>query len=258
MEIKDTVEYESLPYQDGTAAVGPTVDKERNLWIALGIAAGVLAIVLVASLLVGAASALSGDDQADKIATEETATVETESTSSDSDSGVIVYNEGSKNVVAISNKSVEAYGLSEQEVYEALSAYYQQAASFDRQVASCASNFNDNYAVSCWNVRNGKAQVAYALRNTIASADSSLEGLSIDFWSSNYEAWQQLCEAYDCLYMRINVICKAWDISLSYSEPGNHVDEIIAPIVAQRGANGNDQYYTRFKQLFPTIKIVEP
>ena len=64
-----------------------------------------------------------------------------------------------------------------------------------------------------------------------------------------------IIELYVCLWYRINVINVAWDISLQYDDPSAHEDEILAPIIADRGYNGDNIFYTRYKELRPTIHL---
>ncbi len=145
----------------------------------------------------------------------------------------------------------------EAEFYDKLTEFYNKAGELDTSVRQCAEDFNNYYAVEDKAVRNSKSGVASSLKSRIDSLRKDLKALEIPFMSKNADAHGQLCELYDCLYNRINVIDEAWKTSLLYEKPKDHESEILKPIRDQQ-ENGNDKYYTRFNELYPTINLVKP
>ena len=63
---------------------------------------------------------------------------------------------------------------------------------------------------------------------------------------------------YDDLDHRIDAICDAWEISLKYSKPEDHKDEIVAPLARDNepGTSSN-KYRLDFEDRYPGAKPVE-
>ena len=93
-----------------------------------------------------------------------------------------------------------------------------------------------------------------SLSNSINYALKNLSVPSTSRYASSYSA--MLTCYYDCT-QRIGAISESWDISLQYSDPTGHEDEICAPLSRDRSGD-NNKYYTEFKQTYPSAKPQSP
>ncbi len=76
--------------------------------------------------------------------------------------------------------------------------------------------------------------------------------------SKNYSSWKDIVALYDDLDHRIDAICDAWEISLKYTKPANHKNEIVAPLSRDNVAGTNDnKYRLDFEERYPGAKPVE-
>ncbi len=128
------------------------------------------------------------------------------------------------------------------------------ASSYDNQIGRAAQNFNENYLKDT-PTRKNHAESAEVLERDIKTVYANVSSLGIPESSPCHQAWQDLIELYHALDQRIEAITAAWDIDLSYSSPAAHEAEILEPLNRARDETGNNRYYTRFKELFPTITI---
>ena len=149
------------------------------------------------------------------------------------------------------------HATSEQKAYEELSDYYRLAGEYDGRIAACADEFNNNYTKEDKGLRSAKAATAASLKQSVKSSWDALERMELPFMSQYTEAREQLCELYECLWHRIEVIDRAWQISLKYDKPADHQEEIIAPLKADQ-SGGQNKYYLRFRDLYPKIDIEKP
>lgn len=147
--------------------------------------------------------------------------------------------------------------LSETETYNMLSELYALAGEYDAGVRTCADDFNNNYLKEDKGARSSKASQVTSLKAKIKSSWDEAKEMELPFMSKNTDAHRDICELYECLYRRIDVIDQAWKIDLTYEKPKDHQDEIVAPLRAQQ-VNGADKYFTRFKELYPNVSLVKP
>ena len=147
--------------------------------------------------------------------------------------------------------------LSEKEFYQLLTDYYELAGDYDASVRDAATQFNENFLKEDMSVRKAKASSLKTLKSKIRSSRDELNDIEPPFMSKNTQAYKDICELYECLYRRADVMDQAWTIDLQYDKPKEHEEEIVAPLRAQQ-VNGNDKYYTRFKELYPNVNIVKP
>jgi len=173
----------------------------------------------------------------------------TESTSG----GVRTNGNSSPNVVGPGNGKA----VSEAEFYEALAGYYKDAADYDKSVASCANDFNNNYQKEDESIRKSKAAAAKSLKQRIKSSWDAVKNLKMPFMSKNVDAFNDIVELYECLWHRIDCIDQAWQICLKYDKPAKHKDEILVPIMSDQ-VNGENKYYTRFNELYSQVKLIKP
>lgn len=152
----------------------------------------------------------------------------------------------------------DAATISEQNVYDQLSSYYSRLSDLDQQVRDCATAFNTYYLKDDRSSRQSASDAAEALENQIGGLKDEVEDLDVPIDSQNYGSWKDIITLYDDLENRIDVICDAWEISLEYSSPANHKDEIVAPLARDNVAGTNDnKYRLDFEDRYPGAAPVE-
>ncbi len=152
----------------------------------------------------------------------------------------------------------DAAAISEQNVYDQLSSYYSRLSDLDQQVRDCATTFNTYYLKDDRIARQSASVAAEALEDQISDLKDEVEDLDVPVDSQNYSSWKDIITLYDDLENRIDVICDAWEISLDYSSPANHKDEIVAPLARDNVAGTNDnKYRLDFEERYPGAKPVE-
>lgn len=152
----------------------------------------------------------------------------------------------------------DAATISEQNVYDQLSSYYSRLSNLDQQVRDCATTFNTYYLKDDRSSRQSASDAAEALEDQIGDLKDEVEDLDVPIDSQNYGSWKDIITLYDDLENRIDVICDAWEISLEYSSPANHKDEIVAPLARDNVAGTNDnKYRLDFEDHYPGAAPVE-
>lgn len=152
----------------------------------------------------------------------------------------------------------DATTISEQNVYDQLSSYYSRLSDLDQQVRDCATTFNTYYLKDDRSSRQSASDTAEALEDQIGDLKDEVEDLDVPIDSQNYSSWKDIIALYDDLENRIDVICDAWEISLEYSSPANHKDEIVAPLARDNVAGTNDnKYRLDFEDRYPGAAPVE-
>lgn len=152
----------------------------------------------------------------------------------------------------------DAATISEQNVYDQLSSYYGRLSDLDQQVRDCATTFNTYYLKDDRSSRQSASDAAEALEDQISDLKDEVEDLDVTVDSQNYSSWKDIITLYDDLENRIDVICDAWEISLEYSSPTNHKDEIVAPLARDNVAGTNDnKYRLDFEDRYPGAAPVE-
>lgn len=152
----------------------------------------------------------------------------------------------------------DAATISEQNVYDQLSSYYSRLSDLDQQVRDCATTFNTYYLKDDRSSRQSASDAAEALEDQIGDLKDEIEDLDVPIDSQNYSSWKDIITLYDDLENRIDVICDAWEISLEYSSPANHKDEIVAPLARDNVAGTNDnKYRLDFEDRYPGAAPVE-
>lgn len=148
--------------------------------------------------------------------------------------------------------------IGEQNIYDQLSSYYSRLSDLDQQVRACATTFNTYYLKDDRSSRQSASDTAEALEDQIGALKDEVEDLDVPVDSQNYSSWKDIIALYDDLENRIDIICDAWEISLEYSSPANHKDEIVAPLARDNVAGTNDnKYRLDFEDRYPGAKPVE-
>lgn len=148
--------------------------------------------------------------------------------------------------------------LSEQNLYRRLSEYYDLLEDLDSQVRACAEAFNGSYLEEDRTTRQNLADVAERTEDTIEQYYDIVEDLDVPMNSKNYSSWKDIIALYDDLDHRIDAICDAWEISLKYSKPEDHKDEIVAPLARDNEpGTSSSKYRLDFEDRYPGAKPVE-
>lgn len=148
--------------------------------------------------------------------------------------------------------------IGEQNIYDQLSSYYNRLSDLDQQVRDCATTFNTYYLKDDRSSRQSASDAAEALEDQIGDLKDEVEDLDVPIDSQNYSSWKDIITLYDDLENRIDVICDAWEISLEYSSPANHKDEIVAPLARDNVAGTNDnKFRLDFEDRYPGAAPVE-
>lgn len=148
--------------------------------------------------------------------------------------------------------------IGEQSIYDQLSSYYSRLSDLDQQIRDCATTFNTYYLKDDRSSRQSASDTAEALEDQIGGLKDEVEDLDVPVDSQNYSSWKDIIALYDDLENRIDVICDAWEISLEYSSPANHKDEIVAPLARDNVAGTNDnKYRLDFEDRYPGAAPVE-
>ena len=142
-------------------------------------------------------------------------------------------------------------------IYETLSSAYDELSSIDSQIGDIVDDFNGAYLDDDYSVRSERAATADELLESIQSARADVEALNVSEDSVNYDAWVDICQLYYDSEMRVQTLCDAWDVSLSYDDPSSHSSEITEPIVAAQ-SGGTSVYLTEFDELYPTVTLIDP
>lgn len=145
----------------------------------------------------------------------------------------------------------------DRELYSTLSSYYSRLGDYDQRIASAAKTFNADYVSKNMSVRSADASSAYALAEEIADDYNALKSLSVPSTSRYASCYSAMLTCYYDCTQRIGAISESWDISLQYSDPTGHEDEICAPLSRDRSGD-NNKYYTEFKQTYPSAKPQSP
>ena len=265
----------TTPTMMAAADSKPAQTNPLLIGVIIGLAiVGVVAIVVALAFAFGpkesskpAASAASASapaavvapvDSSSSSASSAGSTGANEQSSASSDSGKsddTTYKQGPGSPAIVNDGNGRA--STEADFYDKLTGFYDRAGSLDTDVRQCAEDFNNYYATEDKSVRSAKSSAASSLKSKIKGEWDNLKSLEPPFMSKNTDAYDQLCELYECLWHRIDVIDQAWKISLQFEKPKDHESEILKPIRDQQ-SNGSDRYYTRFNELYPNIKLVKP
>ena len=229
-------------------AGAPTAPKNNNaLFIGIIAALVVVIIALVAFFMI---------KPFDKGADDSKGTTIEKVKIDDDDDDVSV--KGDPNKLNDDDDAHDAATVNEQNVYDQLSSYYSRLSDLDQQVRDCATTFNTYYLKDDRSSRQSASDAAEALEDQIRDMKDEVEDLDVPIDSQNYSSWKDIITLYDDLENRIDVICDAWEISLEYSSPANHKDEIVAPLARDNVAGTNDnKYRLDFEDRYPSAKPVE-
>lgn len=136
--------------------------------------------------------------------------------------------DGDKNEPSISDTT-----LSEDEAYQRLSSIYGRILGFQDEIGPVVDDYNGWFKASDLDTRKNAAASAYALRKSVQATLDELDGLKLADGSAYTEDVDHLRQLATWMYNRVDVLCRSWDISLSYTGddlPYQHEDEILQPL----------------------------
>lgn len=232
-------------------AGAPAAPKNNNaLFIGIIAVLVVVIIALVAFFMIGPFNKNADDSKG--------TTIEKVKIDHDDDDDVSVKGDPNKLDDDDDDDAHDAATISEQNVYDQLSSYYSRLSDLDQQVRDSATTFNTYYLKDDRSSRQSASDAAEALEDQIGDLKDEVEDLDVPIDSQNYSSWKDIIALYDDLENRIDVICDAWEISLEYSSPANHKDEIVAPLARDNVAGTNDnKYRLDFEDRYPGAAPVE-
>ena len=141
---------------------------------------------------------------------------------------------------------------SDEQLYEELvDAYDAMGAQADR-IKTVATTLNNTIFTSDKQARQSASREAHDLLDEVDSQLARLKTLQSSSSSTRYASdIETLIELQQDLYNRIDVMCQAWDISLSYSNPKDHEAAIKKPLGKDNDSNGVNIYKKDFESRYP-------
>lgn len=227
-----------------------------GLMVVLGVIAALAVVgVAVAVLVVAKPWGTFGIESASEPASEKGSTVAVVEAPASSGQGKDRDNDQDEAESSDAKKPTVVQAPSESEQYAQLDALYDKLDGFDKRVHEAATGFNNQFLSSNYEVRKGGYDAADRLNEDIIAASEQAIALDIPASSRYYGSWGDICTLYECLLHRVDVICEAWQLSMQYSDPAPHEEEILALLAADHDESGNNKYYNAYKQLYPTVHL---
>lgn len=149
---------------------------------------------------------------------------------------------------------VDDDAVSDEDIYRVLNDAYDRMGSQADRIKDTAATLNNTIFVSDSSKRNAAASDAYALEAEVLDLRETLSDLDVPFDSRYYSDQQTLLELQEDLYMRIDVMCQAWDISLQYSNPKDHEAAIKKPLGKDNDSSGLNIYKKDFENRYPNAR----
>lgn len=135
-----------------------------------------------------------------------------------------------------------------------LVSYYNRLSGYDSRIASAADTFNNNFLSSSMSTRQSYASSCSSLLSEVQQQSNAVSSLSVPSGSAYAEQYRLIRQCYQDLVERVDCLNRGWQISISYSNPSAHEDEILEPI-RSNASGGNNIYYTDYNNTYPKIKL---
>ena len=140
----------------------------------------------------------------------------------------------------------------EEELYAELVGIYDAMGTQADRIKSVATTLNNTIFVSDKQARQSASREAHDLFDEVDAQLERLKTLKSNSSSTRYASdIDTLIDLQQDLYNRIDVMCQAWDISLSYSNPKNHEAAIKKPLGKDNDSNGVNIYKKDFESRYP-------
>lgn len=141
---------------------------------------------------------------------------------------------------------------SDEQLYEELVDIYDTMGTQADRIKDVATTLNNTIFTSDKQARQNASRAAHDLFDEVDSQLARLKTLRSDSSSTRYASdIDTLIDLQQDLYNRIDVMCQAWDISLSYSNPKDHEAAIKKPLGKDNDSNGVNIYKKDFESRYP-------
>ena len=143
------------------------------------------------------------------------------------------------------------------EAFNALDASYTELNSFYQELLKGVEEFEGYFLLVDIDSRTSHAQGIFDLQTHVTQSKQalaeSMKTYKVDESSAYYAQYQQIDQLYGYLLERIDVIVSCWNTSLSYEDPRDYSQEILAPLV-QDLQGGESVSETAFTEHYPAAQ----
>lgn len=132
----------------------------------------------------------------------------------------------------------DAHVVGNDTAYDVLTGYYDTIGDYQDRIGDIVTSFNGGYNNRSLARRQEASADAYALRDEVQQTITELDGLTLSDDTLYSEDLDHLKSLATWMFNRVNVICNAWDVSLSFPDNesmSQHTDEILEPLRSGRG-----------------------
>ena len=141
---------------------------------------------------------------------------------------------------------------SDGQLYEELVDIYDTMGAQADRIKTVATTLNNTIFTSDKQARQSASREAHDLFDEVDSQLARLKTLQSGSSSTRYASdIDTLIDLQQDLYNRIDVMCQAWDISLSYSNPKDHEAAIKKPLGKDNDSKGVNIYKKDFESRYP-------
>ena len=151
---------------------------------------------------------------------------------------------------SVASSSVEE--VDEDAVYDELVDIYDAMGTQADRIKNVAGTLNNTVFTADKQTRQNAAREAYDLQDEISAQMAQLKQLGSSYTGTRHDGEiETLIDLQEDLCKRIDVMCEAWDISLSYSNPKQHDAEILKPLARDNDSKGINVYKKDFESRYP-------
>lgn len=135
---------------------------------------------------------------------------------------------------AAKSEEVSDKALSDEQAYVTLSGIYERIGGFREDFGTVIDDYSAWFIASSLSTREDGSRSAYDMRDAIQKTIDQIDGLKLADGSPYAEDVDHMRQLAQWMYNRVDVICRCWDISLSYpdgADVASHSSEIAQPLV---------------------------
>ncbi|MBQ9069154.1 MAG: zinc ribbon domain-containing protein [Eggerthellaceae bacterium] len=140
--------------------------------------------------------------------------------------------------------------VDEDAAFDQLLNTYDRLQSYNDRVYSCLQTYNSVIVVADKSQREAAAGIAGSLLSEIEKDIDALDSLGLGRGSTLYNDYLNVRQLLDDQYQRLAVIVESWEISLSYTNPYDHENEILEPLRRDINADGVNSYLADFDKRY--------
>lgn len=140
---------------------------------------------------------------------------------------------GSDDVADATAEVADDHVVGNDQAYDVLYPLYETVGGFVDPLGDVITAFNGGYNNKSLAKRQETSAGAYALRDEVQSTINELDAIELSDDTLYAEDLEHLKSLAGWMYNRVDVICRAWDVSLSYPDGesmNQHTDEILEPL----------------------------